>query len=125
MFRTNCFSKDFEIKGPSDRTLIYVMLWVGDCLSKLKIEMSKEEALKTLKANITSFPLPTNSAFPLSSMFSATSIGSGKEEELRNYILRLRTETVDRLVDRVFLSGSTSPWWLAFQKRKFMNKSCA
>lgn len=126
LFRTNCFIKDFEIKGPSDRTLIYVMLWVGDSLSKINITMEKDIALKALNLNISSFPLPTNSAFPLSSMF--TSSTSSEDEELRSYLLKLRSETINRLIERIYPEadgGKASPWWLAFQKRKFMNKSCA
>lgn len=35
LFRPNCFFKNYEIQGPADRTLIYLQLFLGECLAKV------------------------------------------------------------------------------------------
>lgn len=46
LFRANTFFRNFEIKGPADRLLIYGILFVSECLGKLKSGMEKREAEK-------------------------------------------------------------------------------
>ncbi|KAI9790663.1 MAG: subunit of the Arp2/3 complex, partial [Candelina submexicana] len=36
LFRANTFFRNFEIKGPADRMLIYGILWVSECLGKIR-----------------------------------------------------------------------------------------
>eukprot|EP00834_Sanchytrium_tribonematis_P000802 NODE_15_length_50561_cov_0.608081.p34 type:complete len:113 gc:universal NODE_15_length_50561_cov_0.608081:33401-33739(+) len=58
-FRINCFFKHFDIKSSADRTLIYGILFVSECLSKLKPNMSQQEAYKTLQSfAVSGFALP-------------------------------------------------------------------
>jgi actin related protein 2/3 complex subunit 3 len=40
LFRANTFFRNFEIQGPADRLLIYGILWVGECLGKVRPSMS-------------------------------------------------------------------------------------
>ena len=40
MFRANTFFRNFEIQGPADRLLIYGILWVSECLGKIRTGMS-------------------------------------------------------------------------------------
>lgn len=35
LFRANSLFRNFEIKGPADRLLIYLILFIGDCLTKI------------------------------------------------------------------------------------------
>ena len=35
LFRANSLFRNFEIKGPADRVLIYLILFIGDCLSRI------------------------------------------------------------------------------------------
>jgi actin related protein 2/3 complex subunit 3 len=35
LFRANSLFRNFEIKGPADRTLIVLILFISDCLSKI------------------------------------------------------------------------------------------
>lgn len=35
LFRANSLFRNFEIKGPADRVLIYLILFIGDCLTKI------------------------------------------------------------------------------------------
>lgn len=120
LHRVNCFCKSFEILGPADRTLLYLQLYIGDCLARLRPETSKAEAQRLLGA--TSFALPGESAFPLNGMFPAA---SRESEALRAYLAGLRGETASRLLQRLYNDGQNTPntSWLAFQKRKIINKT--
>lgn len=46
LFRANTFFRNFEIKGPADRVLIYGILFVSEVLSKIKPTMGKRDAEK-------------------------------------------------------------------------------
>lgn len=46
LFRANTFFRNFEIKGPADRVLIYGILFVSQALSVIKPSMSKRDAEK-------------------------------------------------------------------------------
>jgi len=35
LFRANALFRNFEIQGPADRLLIYIILFIGDCLTKI------------------------------------------------------------------------------------------
>jgi hypothetical protein len=49
LFRANTFFRNFEIQGPADRLLIYGILWVSECLGKVKPSFSARYV--TLPAN--------------------------------------------------------------------------
>lgn len=49
LFRANSLFRNFEIKGPADRVLIYLILFVGDCLTKIAQCESKERAGDVLR----------------------------------------------------------------------------
>ncbi len=46
LFRANTFFRNFEIKGPPDRLLIYGILFVSECLGKIKSGHGPREAEK-------------------------------------------------------------------------------
>lgn len=46
LFRANTLFRNFEIKGPADRVLIYGILWISECLGKVKPIMSQRDAEK-------------------------------------------------------------------------------
>jgi actin related protein 2/3 complex subunit 3 len=46
LFRANTFFRNFEVKGPADRVLIYGILYVSEVLTKIKPQMSRREAEK-------------------------------------------------------------------------------
>lgn len=39
LFRANTFFRNFEIQAPADRLLIYGILWVSECLGKIRPQM--------------------------------------------------------------------------------------
>lgn len=90
-FRANTFYRNFEIKGPADRTLVYCYLYIADCLSKIStlkspslVECTHQKIFnqviffisgtKTLTNHATaSFAIPGDGNFPLNALFSSPS----------------------------------------------------
>ncbi|CAF9909853.1 MAG: hypothetical protein GOMPHAMPRED_006884 [Gomphillus americanus] len=126
LFRANTFFRNFEIKGPADRLLIYGILFVSDCLTKIKPNMSPKDAEKVLlhTALDTNFAIPGDASFPLNQAFEPPG-DKTNAELLRQYLSQVRQELAIRLLQRVYANGSVTPskWWLSFTKRKFMGKS--
>src|ERR1700761_4594980 len=48
LFRANTFFRNFEIKGPADRVLIYGILFVSEALSKIRPGMTRRDAEKNV-----------------------------------------------------------------------------
>ncbi|KAF2802647.1 ARP2/3 complex, 21 kDa p21-Arc subunit [Mytilinidion resinicola] len=126
LFRANTFFRNFEIKGPADRVLIYGILYVSEILGKIKPGMSRRDAEKSVTnvALDTNFPIPGDASFPLNQAFEAPR-DRNQAEQLRQYIMQMRQELAQRLLGRVYADGATTPskWWLSFTKRKFMGKA--
>ncbi|KAM8797869.1 actin-related protein 2/3 complex subunit 3 [Patagioenas fasciata] len=124
-FKANVFFKNYEIKNEADRTLIYVTLYISECLKKLQKCNSKGQGEKEMYTlGITNFPIPGEPGFPLNAIYAKP--GNKQEEEvMRAYLQQLRQETGLRLCEKVFDPQSDKPskWWICFVKRQFMNKS--
>ncbi|KDE08753.1 actin-like protein 2/3 complex subunit 3 [Microbotryum lychnidis-dioicae p1A1 Lamole] len=128
LFRANSLFRNFEIKGPADRLLIYLILFIGDCLTRIthsKPAWGQNEALKHLSNySIETFTIPGEPGFPLNSLYAAPS-NRLDADALRAYLTQARQEATMRLVERVYSDGTGRPskWWLAFAKRHFLGKS--
>uniref|UniRef100_A0A914DRR3 Actin-related protein 2/3 complex subunit 3 n=1 Tax=Acrobeloides nanus TaxID=290746 RepID=A0A914DRR3_9BILA len=125
-FKPNVFFRQYEIKGPADRTLIYLILYITECLKKLQRCPSKNQGVKDMNtlALETKLPIPGESSFPLNGLYKAPS-NPQEEELMRSYLQQLRQELGARLVEIVFNTpdGAPSKWWVSFAKRRFMDKS--
>lgn len=124
LFRANCFFKNFEIKGGADRLLIYGILFVSDCLSKLNKTVSFRDATRILNnLSLDNFALPGDVGFPLNSMYQPPA-NKNEADLLRQYLQQFRQELAERLLKRIYADGDVpSKYWLAFTKKQFMNKS--
>jgi len=128
LFRANIFFKNFEIKGPADRTLLYSLLFLQECLAQVAStgKSRKElEKLLLISASASNFPIPGDSKFNLSAIFPNPKNNS-EAEALKQYLTELRIELVNGLLDKLFVDSSSiepNKWWLSLSKRKFMNKS--
>ncbi|KAF3933479.1 hypothetical protein ABW19_dt0204822 [Dactylella cylindrospora] len=125
LFRANTLFRNFEIKGPADRVLIYGILFISECLGKIKPNMSGREAEKALNTlALDHFALPGDPNFPLNALF-APARDRNEADQLRQYISQMRQELTLRLLARVYFESATVPskWWLSFTKRKFMGKN--
>ncbi|KAF8358955.1 arx-5 [Pristionchus pacificus] len=124
-FKPNIFFREFEIKSPADRTLIYLTFYITECLRKLQRSPNKMAAQKDLAALALShqLPIPGEPAFPLNSMYRAPA-NKGDEETMRAYLQQLRQELGARLCEVVFPdpAAKASKWWMCFARRRFMDK---
>ncbi|CAH02271.1 Arc18p [Kluyveromyces lactis] len=126
LFRANSFFKNFEIKSPADRILIYGILFINDCLANLNLSTSYNEAVKKLmNLGLDSFAIPGTPGFPLNTVYSIPLDNPADVELLKSYIQQFRQELAMRLLERVYKDNREVPskFWLAFTRRRFMNKS--
>jgi len=128
LFRANSLFRNFEIKGPADRLLIILILYVSDCLAKIgsaRATPSQLEASKSLNTlSVDNFSIPGDAGFLLNAHYAAP--GSRVDGDyLRQYLVQVRQELAARLVERLYADGTGKPskWWMSFQKRRFMNRS--
>ncbi|KAK5997769.1 Actin-related protein 2/3 complex subunit 3 [Cladobotryum mycophilum] len=126
LFRANTFFRNFEIKGPADRLLIYGILFVSECLQKIRPNASARDAGKDVMnlALDLNFSLPGDPGFPLNQLYEAPR-DRQEAEQLKQYMSQVRQELATRLLAKVFEEDESKPskWWLSFTKRKFMGKA--
>ncbi|KXZ49947.1 ARPC3 protein [Gonium pectorale] len=136
LFRPNSLFKSFDIRGPGDKLLVYLILFINSCLRRLnerKPPPGREEARALLFAHAHDrFPLPGQAGFPLGSLMSSPA-NKDEEETIRSYLRQCREETGRRLLDRLYSGGATgSPeqaagapnkHWLAFANRRFLDRA--
>lgn len=122
LFRVNSFFRNFEIWGPADRTLIYGILFVNECLQLLKPGLPFQDAQKQLNVIAAdNFSVPGEPKFSLNSVFQAPQ-GRGEIELLKSYLSQFRQELATRLLVRVYgEEPAPSKHWLAFSRKRFMN----
>jgi actin related protein 2/3 complex subunit 3 len=97
LFRANTFFRNFEIKGPADRVLIYGILFISEVISKIKPHMSRRDAEKA-------FAVPGDATFPLNQAFEPPR-DRNEAEVLRQYISQMRQELANRLLNRIYAEG--------------------
>ncbi|OKL59885.1 Actin-related protein 2/3 complex subunit 3 [Talaromyces atroroseus] len=124
LFRANVLFRNFEIKGPADRMLIYGILFLSECLGKVKPGMAARDAEKALiNVALEQFAIPGDVSFPLNQAFERPR-DRQDAEQLRQYLSQVRQELAIRLHSRLYPGGEgPSKFWLSFAKRKFMGKS--
>jgi actin related protein 2/3 complex, subunit 3 len=93
LFRANSLFRNFEIKGPADRTLIVLILYVSECLSKLGSARSTPSVIEAGKLlntlSVDNFPIPGDANFPLNSHY-ATPPSRADSGEFDPYCLPIR-----------------------------------
>ncbi|KAK6236136.1 hypothetical protein SCA6_011473 [Theobroma cacao] len=104
-FRANVFFRNFDIKSPADKLLIYLTFYINVALKRLEGCRTLAEGTKAIiNLGLEKVPVP------------------GESELLRNYLKQIREETSGRLLSVAYRpNGTPNKWWLAFAKRKFMN----
>lgn len=74
LFRANSLFRNFEIKGPADRLLIIIILFISDCLAKItasRVPPNQLEATKSLNTlAVDNFPLPGDANFLLNAHYA-------------------------------------------------------
>lgn len=124
-FKANVFFKNYEIKSPADRVLIYLTLYVTECLKKLQKIGSKEEAKKEMATMaIINFDIPGDAKFPLNALYGKPQ-DRNEGDQCKAYFTQMRQELGQRIIDKVYDPNTNKPskWWMCFVKRRFMDKS--
>ncbi|XP_037040553.1 actin-related protein 2/3 complex subunit 3-B-like [Bradysia coprophila] len=123
-FKANVFFRTYEVKSEVDRTLIYITLYITECLKKLQRCSNKNQGLQEMYSlAISKFDIPGDAGFPLNSVYAKPS-SPADSDLMRQYLQQIRQETGIRVCDKVFgEDGKPSKWWLCFAKKKFMEKS--
>lgn len=120
-FRANVFFKNFEIKGPADRVLVYLTLFTHYCIHKVATLSAADGRRELARIAIAKPSIPGEPGFPVSSMFHDAA--NAEEAELcRTYLKQCRETLVERLQEKIYTGDVPNKFWLAFAKRKFMNK---
>eukprot|EP00943_MAST-04B_sp_MAST-4B-sp1_P001510 g1510.t1 len=120
-FRANMFFSNFDVKGGSDRLLIYLTLYAAQCIKRCQKVTTKQEGEKVLYnlAN-ESFAIPGQSGWKLGGFFAAPK--TAKEGEiLRSYLKQAREELSARIAPKLYTEdGEQNKWWMQYGKRDFM-----
>ncbi|XP_024371343.1 actin-related protein 2/3 complex subunit 3 [Physcomitrium patens] len=121
-FRANVLFRKFEIKGPADKLLVYLTLYINMALKRIEACKTEADGVKAIiNLGLEKFPIPGEPGFPLGGLFTAPQTRE-EGDLLRNYFKQVREETSGRLMEKVYRqNGTPNKWWLAFAKRKFMN----
>jgi len=121
-FKANVLFRKYDFKGNADRVLVYLTLYISQCLNKM-INQSKGSAEAALyQLAIENFAIPGDRNFALAG-FVTSPANRGEADMIRQYLTQLRQETGRRLVALVYAKSDAEPskWWICFSKRKFMN----
>ncbi|XP_062139909.1 actin-related protein 2/3 complex subunit 3 [Drosophila sulfurigaster albostrigata] len=121
-FKANVFFRTYEVKSEVDRVLIYITLYITECLKRLERCPNKEQGKQDLYSlAIAKFSLPGDAGFPLNAVYAKPD----NADLMREYLLQLRQETGLRLLEKVFNTddGKPNKWWICFAKKRFMDKS--
>lgn len=124
-FKANIFFRNYEIKSEADRTLIYITLYITECLKKLQKVKTKNNGLKEMYTlALQQWSAPGDSSFPLNAMYQKPA-NKQEDDTMKAYLLQLRQEVGVRICDKVYEAGSDEPskWWMCFTKRRFMDKA--
>ncbi|XP_055302459.1 actin-related protein 2/3 complex subunit 3 [Sitodiplosis mosellana] len=124
-FKANIFFRTYEIKSGIDRVMIYITLYITECLKKLQKCANKSQAQQELYSlAISRFDIPGDAGFPLNSVYPKPS-SANEADLLRQYLTQIRQETGNRLIEKVFNTpdGKPSKWWTCFAKKRFMEHS--
>lgn len=69
-FKANVLFRNFEVRGPADRLLVYLTLYVTECLKKVEAAPSKPDALRSLtNMALEAFAIPGDASFTLGPYF--------------------------------------------------------
>nr|AAW27086.1 SJCHGC02751 protein [Schistosoma japonicum]CAX74300.1 putative Actin-related protein 2/3 complex subunit 3 [Schistosoma japonicum] len=127
LFKSLIFFRQYELKSEADRVLVYLILYILECLRKLQKCPNRTIGAKELAAmSISRFDIPGDPDFPreLNNMY-AKPRNSTEMEIMRGYLTQLRQELGVRLLERVYCDDNSPPskWWLCFGKRRFMDQT--
>lgn len=70
-FKANVFFRTYEVKSEADRLLIYLTLYITECLKKMQKCSNKSQAQNEMYTlAISKFDIPGEPGFPLNSVYA-------------------------------------------------------
>ncbi|KEG13440.1 ARP2/3 complex subunit [Trypanosoma grayi] len=122
LFKPHLLFRTFPIKGAGDRVILYVTMYLHECLKKIANAKREEASAALLNYATVSFAIPGDVGFRFNGFFL---VGDHAErEEWEAYARQLRVEAGFRLVEKVFMfpekDGTGNKFWMAFAKRPFL-----
>lgn len=70
-FKANIFFRTYEVKSEVDRVLIYITLYIPECLKKLQRCANKNQGMQEMYTlSISRFDIPGEPGFPLNSVYA-------------------------------------------------------
>jgi hypothetical protein len=125
LFRANMLFRNFELQTGGDRVLVYLTLFIHQCLRRAAGKASKGEGARELATLASGAHVaPGDAAWPLGQVI-ATPKSPADLEALKGYLRQLRDCVAARLVDRVYNEdGTQNRHWMQYAKSKgFMGKA--
>lgn len=120
-FRANVLFASFDSSEPADKNIVFLTLFISQCLKRLEKANSKGDADKAMfDLAKEKFPMPGDKKWLLGGHIPAPKSRSDLED-MRKYFEQLREETTRRIVDKVFPDGQKNKFWMQFSKKKFLN----
>ncbi|KAE9551338.1 hypothetical protein FO519_005453 [Halicephalobus sp. NKZ332] len=123
-FRPIIFTRSFKIRGGADRVLIYLFLYVIECLKQLH-GVNQEEATRRMRKLAISeeIPLPGDQKFPANDFLEAPK-NKQERDTMAQYLQQLRREVGDRLCILLFKNTDIADkHWTMYGHRRFLNRS--
>ena len=137
-FRPNVLFRKYAIQSDADKLLIYLTLYISQCLKRLhQSQAPSSSASSQNNNNSRKKNLMTEGAkllFALAHDHFDVTTGLGgiingpktfqEGETLKSYLAQCREEIGLRLIDHLYVDEGTkmNKFWMAFAKKKFMNK---
>ncbi|RNF23020.1 ARP2/3 complex subunit [Trypanosoma conorhini] len=122
LFKPHMLFRTFPIKGAGDRVILYVTMYLHECLKKITSLKREEANAVLLNHATTSFASPGEKDFAFNAFFPPGT--QAEQERWREYAKQLRLEASVRLIEKVFLfpekDGTGNKFWMAFAKRPFL-----
>ena len=138
-FRPNVLFRKYAIQSDADKLLIYLTLYISQCLKRLHQSQKAPSSSASSQNNNNGSKknLMTEGAkllFALAHDHFDVTTGLGgiingpktfqEGETLKSYLAQCREEIGLRLIDHLYVDEGTkmNKFWMAFAKKKFMNK---
>jgi len=124
LFKANVLFRNYEVKGPADRVLVYLTLYIQQCLVTIGTASKGEADKQLFQLAIQNFAIPGDRNFALQG-FVTNPKDRNEADTTRLYLTQLRQETGARLLERMYVGSDQVPskWWTCFNKKKFLNKT--
>lgn len=122
-FRANVYFKNYDVRGPADKVLIYLTVYIQKVLEVVSKNPEKAEAKKAILALIQE-PVPTTASAGFMAALVVKGRPSAEEEKYRTYLRQIREECAMRMFNVLYqFNGMDLKFWLGYSKRKFLKLS--